>query len=35
MEKHIHAFQEEIQMVMLGSAVPADVFGRDMLINRR
>ena len=32
MERHIGAFQEQIQLVMFGSAVPGDVFGRDVLL---
>jgi DNA-binding GntR family transcriptional regulator len=32
MERHIGTFQEEIQLVMFGSAVPADVFGPNMVI---
>ncbi len=32
MERHIGAFQEQIQLVMFGSAVPADVFGPNMVI---
>lgn len=32
MERHIGTFQEEIQLVMFRSAVPADVFGPNMVI---
>jgi DNA-binding GntR family transcriptional regulator len=32
MERHIGTFQEEIQLVMFGSAVPVDVFGPNMVI---
>jgi DNA-binding GntR family transcriptional regulator len=32
MERHIRTFQEEIQSVMFGSAVPAEVFNPDMFI---
>lgn len=32
MERHIGTFQEEIQSVMIGSAVPADVFNPDMIV---
>jgi DNA-binding GntR family transcriptional regulator len=33
MERHIRTFQEKIQSVMIGSAVPADVFNPDMVIS--
>lgn len=32
MERHICAFQEEIQLVMIGSALPANVFGQNMIV---
>ena len=32
MERHICAFQEEIQLVMIGSALPANVFGQNIIV---
>ena len=32
MERHIRTFQEEIQLVMIGSALPANVFGQNMIV---
>ncbi len=33
MERHIRAFQKEIQQEMVGSAVPANIFGQDLLVS--
>ena len=33
MERHIRAFQKEIQQEMLGSAVPANIFSKNLIIS--
>jgi DNA-binding GntR family transcriptional regulator len=35
MERHIRTFQEEIQLVMIGSALPANVFGQNMIVKEK